>query len=96
MLEWNQLHQNLEMASRRHRQLAARYEQFAKDVAEQVTAPEFHIKGIGISLNIDQGFFSTTFAGRTLNFAFESLPGEDGVLVGKGHLFFPQEAIAHT
>lgn len=83
MLEWNQLHQNLERASNRHHQLAARFEQFAKFVAEQVSEPAFHIKGIGISLNLDQGFFSTTFAGRTLHFTFESSPGENGTLVGK-------------
>ena len=83
MLEWSQLHQGLERASNRHRQLAAKYEQFAKFVAEQVTEPAFHIKGIGISLHLDQGFFVTTFAGRTLQFTFESVPSENGALVGK-------------
>jgi len=73
VLEWNQLHQNLEQASRRHLQLLDKFERFAKFVEEQVTAPAFHIKGIGITLNLDQGFFSTTFAGRTLKFQFESV-----------------------
>ncbi len=83
MLEWNQLHQNLERTSNRHRQLSAKFEQFAKYVNEQVTAPAFHIKGIGISLNLDQSFFSTTFSGRTLQFRFESVPEENGALVGQ-------------
>lgn len=39
MLEWNQLHQELERATNRHRQLAATFDQFAKLVAEQVVAP---------------------------------------------------------
>jgi hypothetical protein len=91
MLEWNQLHHDLERASNRHRQLAAKYEQFATFVAEQVTAPAFHIKGIGISLNLDQGFFSTTFAGRTLQFTFESVPSEHGTLVGKVTCYLKKE-----
>ena len=91
MLEWNQLHQDLEKASNRHRQLAAKYEQFARFVAEQVTSAGFHIKGISISLNLDQGFFSTTFAGRTLQFMFESVPNESGTLVGKVTCYLKRE-----
>ena len=52
------------------------FEEFAKFVDQQVSAPAFHIKGIGISSNLDQGFFSTTFAGRTLQFQFESVSVE--------------------
>ncbi|HMN12013.1 MAG: hypothetical protein WA146_05980 [Thiobacillus sp.] len=91
MLAWNQLHQDLESATNRHRQLAAKFEQFAKFVAEQVAAPAFHIKGIGISLNLDQGFFSTTFAGRTLHYTFESVPSENGTLVGKVTCYLKKE-----
>lgn len=91
MLEWNQLHQELEKAANRHRQLAAKFDQFAKLVAEQVVAPAFHIKGIGISLNLDQRFFSTTFAGRTLHFIFESVPGENGALVGQVTCYLKKE-----
>ena len=83
MIEWNQLHQNLQRNSNRHRQLFARFEQFAKFVADQVSAPEFHIKGIGASSNLDHGFFSTTFAGRNLEFRFESVLEENGALAGK-------------
>lgn len=91
MLKWNQLHQELERATSRHRQLAARYEQFAKFVAEQVVVPAFHIKDIAISLNLDQGSFSTTFAGRTLYFIFESVSGENGALVGKVTCYLKKE-----
>ena len=91
MLEWNQLHQNLERNSNRHRQLFAKFELFAKFVDEQVSAPAFHIKGIGISSNLDQGFFSTTFAGRTLQFRFESVSEENGALVGKVTCYLKKE-----
>ena len=91
MLDWNQLHQNLEKTSNRHRQLASRFEQFAKFVAEQVTAQLFHIKGIGISLCLDQGFFTTTFAGRTLQFVFASVPEETGTLVGHVTCYLKKE-----
>lgn len=83
MLEWNQLQKNLETTSNRHFRLFERFERFAKIVDEQVTAPSFHIKGIGISLNLDQSFFATTFAGRSLQFRFESVPEENGDLVGR-------------
>jgi hypothetical protein len=91
MLEWDQLHQNLERNSNRHRQLFAKFEQFAKFVDEQVSAPAFHIKGIGTSSNLDQGFFSTTFAGRTLQFQFESVSEENGPLAGKVTCYFKKE-----
>lgn len=91
MLDWNQLHQNLERASNRHRQLFSKFEAFAKFVDEQVSAPAFHIKGIGISSNIDQGSFSTTFAGRTLHFQFESVSEENGTLVGKVTCYLKKE-----
>ena len=94
MLAWNQLHQDLESATNRHRQLAAKFEQFAKFVAEQVAAPAFHIKGIGISLNLDQGFFSTTFAGRTLHYTFESVPS--GMNLSRKSHVLPQEGISYT
>ncbi|MBP8168321.1 MAG: hypothetical protein KAX99_01550 [Azonexus sp.] len=91
MLEWNQLHQNLEKNSNRHRQLVAKFELFAKFVDDQVSAPAFHIKGIGISSNLDQGFFSTIFAGRTLQFRFESVFEETGTLVGKVTCYLKKE-----
>jgi len=91
MLEWSQLHPNLERASSRHRQLLEKFERFAKFVEEQVTAPTFHIKGLGITSSLDQGFFSTTFAGRTLQFRFESALGDKEVLVGKVNCYLKKE-----
>lgn len=82
MLNWNQLHQQLGTVSNRHSQLAAKFQSFAKYVEEQVTAQAFHIKGISISLHLEDGYFTTNFAGRTLRFSFSSALSENGSLVG--------------
>ena len=91
MLNWNQLHLGLEKASGRHRQLESIFNRFATDVVAQVTEEHFHIKGIGASWSIDQRFFTTNFAGRTLFFAFESVFEEDGTVVGKVTCFLKKE-----
>lgn len=82
MLDWNQLHQKLGTVSNRHSQLAAKFQSFAKYVEEQVTAPTFHIKGISVSLHLEDGYFTTAFAGRALRFSFSSALSENGSLVG--------------
>lgn len=82
MLKWNQLHQQLEAIANRHLQLAAKFQVFAKFVEEQVTAPEFHIKGISASLHLEQSYFTTTFAGRTLRFDFSTALPENSSLIG--------------
>jgi hypothetical protein len=82
MLKWNQLHQQLETVANRHSQLAAKFQVFAKFVENQVTTPMFHIKGISISLHLEEDYFTTTFAGRTLRFDFSSTLPEKGSLIG--------------
>lgn len=82
MLEWNQLHQTLETSANRHLKLSSLFEQFAKHVEYQVTPQDFHIKGITVSLYPEQGFFATTFAGRTLHFVFSSTAEDGKTLVG--------------
>lgn len=82
MLNWSQLNQQLETAANRHLQLAGRFQIFAKFVTEQVTAQNFHIKGISASLHLENHYFTTTFVGRTLRFAFSSSPSENGSLLG--------------
>ncbi|MDP3188988.1 hypothetical protein [Limnobacter sp.] len=82
MLKWNQLHQQLETMANRHSQLAAKFQSFAKFVEQQVTDSAFHIKGISASLHLEQGYFTTTFADRTLRFTFSSVLSESGSLVG--------------
>lgn len=97
MLTWNQLHIDLETVSNRHRRLAAVFSEFAKSVAEQVTDKHFHISGISATLNIDQGFFTISFAGRTLYFAFASVIEENGTMVGNVHCYIKREfpAVEH-
>jgi len=82
MLKWNQLHQQLETVANRYSQLETKFQTFAKLVEEQVTHPTFHIKGITVSPNLEQSYFTTTFAGRTLYFTFSSALAENGTLVG--------------
>lgn len=82
MLDWNQLHQQLGTVSNRHSQLAAKFQNFAKYVEEQVTTNTFHIKGIAVSLHLEDGYFTTAFAGRTLRFSFSTVLSENGSLVG--------------
>lgn len=82
MLNWDQLCQQLETIANRHLQLATKFQAFAKFVEAQVTAPTFHIKGISVSLHLEQDYFTTTFAGRTLHFTFSSGLSENGSLVG--------------
>lgn len=98
MLEADQLHRNLETASNRHKVLFEKFGQFANSVKALVSNPQFHIKGIGVSLNLDQGYFSTSFAGRTLHLRFESTAGEHGSLVGKVTCYrqtdFPTQVIS--
>ena len=82
MLDWNQLHQQLGTVSNRHSLLAAKFQSFAKYVEEQVTVPNFHIKGISVSLHLEDGYFTTAFAGRALRFSFSSALSENGSLIG--------------
>jgi len=82
MLKWNALHDILEKTSIRHRQLASRFDVFAKFACDQLTAKSFHIKGITAELHGEQGFFTTTFAGRVLDFVFSSTSDSPGSLIG--------------
>lgn len=82
MLKWNQLNQQLETVANRHLQLAGRFQVFAKFVTEQVAAQNFHIKDISASLHLEENYFTTTFVGRTLRFAFSSALSENGSLLG--------------
>lgn len=82
MLDWNQLHKQLGSVSKHHSQLAAKFLNFARYVQEQVTDNTFQIKGISVSLHIEDGYFTTAFAGRTLRFSFSPTISENGSLVG--------------
>jgi len=91
MLDWRQLYQNLVGASNRYKPLASRFEEFAKLVESQVAQPAFYIKGITTSLHLDQGYFTTTFAGHTIVFSFTSLLEGNGSLKGNVQCYLKKE-----
>ena len=100
MLNCNQLHQQLETVSNRHSKLTAKFQSFAKYVEEQVTHEAFRIKGITVSLHIEDGYFTVAFAGRALRFTFSSVPFENGLLVGNVTCVlmkdFPEKLFVHV
>lgn|GEM_PF-2729453 len=91
MLTWKQLNHDLDRAFNRHRQLTARFDNFANIVEQQVMAQNFHIKGIAVSKHLEQGFFTTAFALRTLHFAFTSVQDESGMLMGNVKCYLKRE-----
>ena len=91
MLTWNQLYQNLKDASYRHNELLSRFGEFAKLVASKVDEQSFHIKGLTTELHLDQGYFTTTFAGRTIMFIFTSLLEDSGRLKGNIQCYLKKE-----
>lgn len=83
MLNWSQLYSSLSRAESIHSKLEAIFQNFAKIVEAQVTDKTFLIKGISVSLHIENGYFTTTFAGRVLRFSFSSVPSGNDSLDGK-------------
>lgn len=91
MLKWDTLHKNLENVANKHQRLVSRFNEFAKFVESQVTHQTFHIKGITASLHLEHGFFTTTFSGRTLHFAFSSATEDSGSLIGNVKCYLKME-----
>ena len=91
MLKWKQLNQTLETVASRHLQLISRFDTFANFVESQVTSQTFHIKGITSTLHLEQGFFTTTFAGRTLHFVFSSTTEDGKTLFGNVACYLKRE-----
>lgn len=83
MLNEKQLHDQLSNAALQHRKLAAKFAEMAKHVETQMSAPRYPVPGIATTLQLEQGFFTTTFAGRTLSFVFSSSLGTEGSLIGQ-------------
>ncbi|MEC5387164.1 hypothetical protein VVD49_15650 [Uliginosibacterium sp. H3] len=91
MLVWNQLCAKIESADTRHHQLAAQFEKFANCIAQQTASKGFHFKGIASSLYLERGFFTTTFASRTLHFVFTSVQKVGGGLEGNVKCYLKRE-----
>lgn len=82
MLPPEKIYEKLEAASKRHSKLTNKFQNFANLLKEQVTNQSFPIQGITIQFELDQAYFTTSFAGRTLRFTFSSVLSEGGVLTG--------------
>jgi hypothetical protein len=87
MLTWNQLHETLARASRRHEKLYSLFSQFGQGVVEEVVAPNFHIKGILAEFDPQAGELKVSFSGRTLVFLFSTVQGDSGALNGKINVY---------
>lgn len=68
-----QLHDNLDKVAKQHIALTSVFKEFAHFVKDCVLAPSIANHNISVSLHLDQGFFTTSFANRTVSFVFTSL-----------------------
>ncbi|SJM92173.1 conserved hypothetical protein [Crenothrix polyspora] len=66
-------HDNLDKISNQHIALTLVFKEFAHFIKDCILAPSIANHSIAASLHLDQGFFTTTFAGRTVSFVFTSL-----------------------
>ena len=87
MLTWNQLHETLGRASRRHEQLQSLFKQFGQQVVGHDAESYFRIKGIRAEFDAHAGVLTVNFASRTLVFVFSAVQGESGALTGKVNVY---------
>ena len=79
----NHLHTSLDKASLQHKALASKFQEFARFVKDCIQTPSVANQSISVSLQyLDQGFFTTTFASRTVSFVFTSHLDESENLEG--------------
>jgi hypothetical protein len=77
-----QLHDNLDKASDQHTALTSVFDEFANFVKDCIQTPSIANHSITAALHLDQGLFTTTFAGRTVSFVFTSSLEKSGNLIG--------------
>ncbi|MEQ1544858.1 hypothetical protein [Methyloglobulus sp.] len=77
-----QLHDNLDKASDQHTALTSVFDEFANFVKDCIQTPSIANHSITAALHLDQGLFTTTFAGRTVSFVFTSSLENSGNLIG--------------
>ncbi|MEQ1638513.1 MAG: hypothetical protein ABL903_17725 [Methylococcales bacterium] len=70
---FTQLHDNLDKYSTQHIALSTVFEEFANFVKDCIQSPSIANHSITADLHLSRGFFTTTFAGRTISFAFTSI-----------------------
>ncbi|MCX7088755.1 MAG: hypothetical protein NTV00_11970 [Methylococcales bacterium] len=88
-----QLHDSFDKAASQHKALSTVFNEFANFVKDCIQTPSIANHSITASLNLSQGFFTTTFAGRTVSFVFtSSLASSDSEnLVGNVRCYIKKE-----
>jgi len=87
MQPWSALHENLGGWANRYQQLLAKFSEFANLVKTQVAVQTFHVKGIEVALHLNEGYFTTTFLGRTVRYVFSASVSASGSMVGMVHAY---------
>lgn len=82
LLGWDKLNKTLASVNTRYLSLRSKFESFARQANDRLTAAGFHIKGIEMVLCLDEGFFLAKFANRTVRFQFDTAFGKSETLVG--------------
>ena len=69
----NKLHDSLDIFARQHKELALKFQKFARFVKDCSKPLAVANHSITVSLqHVDSGFFTTSFASRTVTFMFKS------------------------
>lgn len=83
MLNWNKTISQLQAAAQAHEKLAALFERFANEAVPQPDNPSVNLKGIKCEKHLEKGFFTLTFAARTVAFIFSSHIDAKSYMEGK-------------
>ena len=87
-----QLHDSLDKASNQHNALSAKFAEFATFVKHCIETPKIANQNITASLqHLNQGYFTTTYASRTVSFVFTSFLEESGNLAGNVKCFLKRD-----
>lgn len=83
MVSWVELNDELSKAGRRDQQLCNKFNEFAKQVTDQINAQHYLVKGLETELHLEERYFVVRFVGRVLEFHLETMLSESNVLVGE-------------
>lgn len=82
MLDWNATQQKMDNAARRFERLKTRFDNFTKDVRNQINAPRFMFDGLTCDQADDDETMTITFAGKTLQFVFSTIASDKSGMTG--------------
>lgn len=92
MAHSNKLHNSLDTYARQHKELALKFQEFARFVKDCTQTPAVANHSITVSLqHLDRGFFTSTFATRTVTFVFKSFLDENETLQGNVKTYLQQD-----